>query len=63
MTELRRRLTRLLNQVIYHNRFLVLTRNGRPVAMLIPYSKKWEAMEAETHLPEDSEPIRVEVLQ
>lgn len=60
MVQFRRQLSDLLNRVIYHHRFLVLTRHGKPVAMLIPYSKKWEQMERDAALWDD-DPTRVEL--
>lgn len=60
MVEFRKQLSELLNQVIYHHKFFVLTRHGKPVAMLIPYSKKWEQEEIEASLW-DEDPTRVEL--
>jgi len=60
MVEFRNQLSELLNQVIYKHKFLVLTRHGKPVAMLIPYSKRWEQEEIETDLDQD-DPTRVEL--
>ena len=60
MVQFRKKLSELLNQVIYRHKFFVLTRHGKSVAMLIPYSKKWEQMEQDAALWDD-DPTRVEL--
>lgn len=61
MTELRRCITKVLNLVVYHHRFFKITRNGRPVAMVVPYSKKWEEIEKASQLPEEENPVVAEL--
>lgn len=53
MVELRRQLYEMIVYVTYHHKFFVLTRHGKPVAMLIPYSKKWEQEEIDMSLNDD----------
>ena len=60
MVQFRRQLSELLNTVIYRHKFFVLTRHGKPVAMLIPYAKRWEQEEIESSLWDD-DPVRVEL--
>jgi prevent-host-death family protein len=41
ITEFRKTLSELIHRVAYERQFFIVRRQGKPVAVLVPYSKEW----------------------